>query len=65
MIIYLSITKGVCALITLMNYLFIALFDDFKLNIIIVIVYVQHVIHFWVIDEDNYSNIIIGKNKQK
>ena len=57
MIIYLSITKGLCALITQMNYLFIALFDDFKLNIIIVIVYVHHFTHIWVIDEDNYSNI--------
>ena len=51
-----------CFTISHIDYFFIAfwLFDDFKL-----IVYVHHFIHIWVIDEDNYSDMYVGKNKQK
>jgi hypothetical protein len=44
-IIYLSITKGLCALFSHLDYFFIALFADFKLIITFAIIYVHHFIH--------------------
>jgi hypothetical protein len=49
--------KGFVCFIYTYRLLCITLFDDFNLIISIVIVYVHHFIHIWVVDEDNHSNI--------
>jgi hypothetical protein len=63
MIIYLRITKGLCALITHIDY-FVSLYLMISISLLaFVIVYLHHFIHIWVVDEDNHSNIQVKTNK--
>jgi hypothetical protein len=56
-IMYISSTKGLCTLITHIDYL-LYLYLMISISLLaFFIVYVHHFIHIWVIDEVNHSNM--------